>query len=260
MRAMYIAATGLAAQQLNVEVIANNLANVSTIGFKRGIANFQDLLYQTLKAPGSSNGTRTLPVGIQVGSGVRPESAHRIFTQGEFRRTDGEFDIAIEGRGFFQVALDDGSIVFTRSGAFELDKDGNIVTAEGNSIEPPISIPADTESVTISPTGIVEALPTGGGAAVQVGTLQLARFINPAGLISIGRNLYQESLGAGEKVVGAPGDPGFGRTLQKTVEWSNVNIAEEMINMIIAQRSYEVNSKAIQTGDDMLGVVNTLKR
>ena len=260
MRALSIASTGMAAQQLSVEVIANNLANVSTIGFKKSTWDFQDLIYQTLKAPGTTTGLGTLPVGIQIGSGVQPVSVHRSFSQGDFEATKRSLDLAIEGDGFFQVTLPDGSVAYTRTGAFKMDSEGSIVTVEGYPILPDISIPAGTQTLNISPSGEVSAVIAGTPEPTVIGTIELARFTNAAGLNSTGKNLYLPTAASGEAVTGAPGGNGFGTLLQGSLEGSNVNIAEEMVNMIVAQRAYELNSKAIQTSDDMLSIANNLKR
>jgi len=258
MRALSIASTGMGSQQLSVEIIANNLANVSTVGFKKSRGEFEDLMYQTLKSPGATTGTGTLPVGIQIGSGVIPVAVHRTFAQGEFQQTQNPLDIAIEGDGFFQVTLPDGSTAYTRAGAFSIDSEGNIVTAEGYPLQPNLAIPANAEGVTLLPTGVLSVQVA--GAPQQIGTIELARFTNPAGLNSMGKNLYQVTDASGEAVTGTPGQEGFGTVLQGALEGSNVNIAEEMVNMIVAQRAYELNSKAIQTTDEMLSLVNNLKR
>ncbi|NKE73087.1 flagellar basal-body rod protein FlgG [Candidatus Manganitrophus noduliformans] len=260
MRALSIASTGLGSQQLSIEVIANNLANVSTVGFKKSRGEFQDLMYQTLKSAGTATATGTLPVGIQLGSGVIPVSVHRTFAQGDFQQTQNPLDLAIEGDGFFQVTLPDGSTGYSRAGSLSLDSEGSIVTAEGYPLLPNITIPSGAQTVTILPTGVVSAVVTTGAAPQLVGTLELARFTNPAGLHSIGKNLYQATDASGEAVTGAPGEEGFGTVQQGSLEGSNVNIAEEMVNMIVAQRAYELNSKAIQTTDEMLSMVNNLKR
>ncbi|MFZ5861404.1 MAG: flagellar basal-body rod protein FlgG [Nitrospirota bacterium] len=260
LRALTIASTGMTAQQLQVEVIANNLANMSTVGFKKSTGEFQDLFYQTFKAPGSVTESGTLPVGIQVGSGVRPVAVHRRFGQGELQQTDSPLDLAIEGDGLFQVTMPDGSTGYTRAGSLKVDSDGRLVTADGYAILPNITIPADTKTITISTGGVISVVQSGGAAPTQVGVLELARFTNPAGLSSMGKNLFEVTPASGEAVTGAPGQSGLGTVLQGAIEGSNVNIAEEMVNMIIAQRAYEVNAKAIQTTDEMLGMVNNLKR
>lgn len=258
MRALSIASTGMGSQQLSVEIIANNLANVSTVGFKKSRGEFEDLMYQTLKSPGATTGTGTLPVGIQLGSGVIPVAVHRTFAQGEFQQTQNPLDIAIEGDGFFQVTLSDGSTAYTRAGSFSIDSEGNIVTADGYQLQPNLAIPANAEGITLLPTGVLSVQVA--GAPQQIGTVELARFTNPAGLNSMGKNLYQVTDASGEAVTGTPGQEGFGTLLQGALEGSNVNIAEEMVNMIVAQRAYELNSKAIQTTDEMLAMVNNLKR
>jgi len=260
MRALSIASTGLGSQQLSVEIIANNLANVSTVGFKKSRGEFEDLMYQTLKSSGATTGTGTLPVGIQIGSGVIPVSIHRTFAQGEFQQTQNPLDLAIEGEGFFQVSLPDGSTAYSRAGSFSVNSQGNIVTAEGYPVLPNLTIPSNAQSISILPTGTVSAVVAGNSAPQQIGTIELARFTNPAGLNSMGKNLYQATAASGDAVTGAPGQQGFGTVLQGALEGSNVNIAEEMVNMIVAQRAYELNSKAIQTTDEMLSMVNNLKR
>ncbi|MFQ5596607.1 MAG: flagellar basal-body rod protein FlgG [Nitrospiria bacterium] len=259
-RALSVASTGLAAQQLSVEVIANNLANVSTVGFKKSNWDFQDLLYQTLKVPGTTTDIGTTPVGIQIGSGVRAVAVHRNFKQGDFQDTQSPFDLAIEGEGFFQLTLPDGTTAYTRTGSFQLDSEGNMVTAEGYPILPNISIPTNVLTLTIDPDGDVFALTPGNADPTLVGSIELARFANPAGLNSLGKNLFQETAASGTGTTGTPGLDGFGSLLQGSLEGSNVNIAEEMVNMIVAQRAYELNSKAIQTTDEMLSVANNLKR
>lgn len=260
MRALSIASTGMAAQQLSVAVVANNLANISTAGFKKGRWDFQDLMYQTLKSPGTTTGTGQVPVGIQVGTGVGAVSVYRSFSQGDFQQTEAPLDLAIEGKGFFQVILPDGSTAYTRTGSFKMDSDGRIVTAEGYPVLPDITVPSDTLTLTITPQGEVNAVQAGGTSPTLLGTIELARFTNSAGLNSLGKNLYQATAASGDPTTGSPGLDGFGTVLQGALEGSNVNIAEEMINMIIAQRAYELNSKAIQTADEMLGIANNLKR
>lgn len=259
-RALSIASTGMAAQQLSVDAIANNLANVSTVGFKKSTWEFQDLMYQTLKIAGTPTETGTLPVGFQIGSGVRPVTVHRIFRQGDFQQTENPLDLAIEGKGLFQVTLPDSSVAYTRAGSFKVNNEGSIVTAEGYPLLPGLSFPSDTLTVTVSPEGVVSVVTGGGATPVEVGTIELARFTNPSGLNSLGKNLFQATPASGEPVTGAPGQEGFGTIQQGSLEASNVNIAEEMVNMIIAQRAYEVNSKVIQTADEMLTLVNNLKR
>ena len=259
-RALSIASTGMAAQQLSLEVIANNLANVSTTGFKRSIWEFQDLMYQTMKVPGTATETGTIPVGFQVGSGVKPVSVHKSFEQGEPRRTDNPLDLTIQGDGFFQLSLPDGSTAYTRTGAFKVDSEGNIVSTEGYPLIPDLSLPTDTKSITITPEGAVSVTTSASSDPTEVGALELARFVNPAGLESKGRNLYQQTAASGDAVTGTPGLEGFGSIEQGALEASNVSIAEEMVRMIEAQRVYEINSKTIQSADEMLGIANAVKR
>ena len=260
MRAMSIATTGLSAQQLSITLISNNLANVSTVGYKKSVGQFQDLMYQTLRAPGTETESGILPVGIQVGSGVQTVAVHQLFSQGDFRQTGNPLDLAIEGDGFFQVSLPDGSTAYTRSGALKVNQDGQLVTADGYSLLPNLSLPSDTVSFSISSDGIISALTAGTATPTQIGTIELARFINPAGLNVMGKGLYQVTNASGDALTGAPGQEGLGSILQGNLESSNVNIAEEMVNMIIAQRAYEVNAKAIQTSDEMMALANNLKR
>ncbi len=260
-RSLWIAATGMAAQTLNIDVIANNLANVNTTGFKRSRADFQDLLYETLRQPGVASSEETqVPTGIQIGQGTRPAAVQKIFLQGDFQHTQNELDIAIEGDGFFQILQPNGEVAYSRAGAFKLDSEGRIVTSDGFLIEPELSIPSDTIAVSIGTDGTVSVLQAGGTQPSEIGTIQLARFINPAGLKSIGRNLYLPTSASGDTITGTAGENGFGTIAQGYLEMSNVSVIEEMVNMIIAQRAYEINSKAIQTADDMLQIANNIKR
>jgi flagellar basal-body rod protein FlgG len=260
MRSLYIATTGMAAQQMSIEVISNNLANVSTTGFKKSSAEFHELLYQTFRPAGAPRTSGFLPVGIQVGLGVQPMSAHKTFRQGDFEHTSNDFDIAIQGDGFFQVTLPDGNTGYTRTGSFELNNEGSIVTPEGLPLLPAIAIPIGTTKISISPQGEVSGIPAGATDSAVLGTIELARFANAAGLDSLGKNLYQVTSASGGPLTGTAGLEGFGTLEQGFLENSNVNIAEEMVKMIVAQRAYELNSKAIQTSDEMLSLVNTLKR
>ena len=260
-RSLWIAATGMAAQTLNIDVIANNLANVNTTGFKRSRADFQDLLYETLRQPGVASSEETqVRTGRQIGQGTRPAAVQKIFLQGDFQHTQNELDIAIEGDGFFQILQPNGEVAYTRAGAFKLDSEGRIVTSDGFLIEPELSIPSDTIAVSIGTDGTVSVLQAGGTQPSEIGTIQLARFINPAGLKSIGRNLYLPTSASGDTITGTAGENGFGTIAQGYLEMSNVSVIEEMVNMIIAQRAYEINSKAIQTADDMLQIANNIKR
>lgn len=260
-RSLYSAGSGMMAQQLNIDTIANNLANVNTTGFKRNRVDFQELLYQTIRAAGAQvvQGSN-VPVGIQVGQGVRPVATQKMFTVGEFRPTDNPLDMVIEGDGFFQVVMPDGTIVYTRDGAFKRDGTGRIVNADGFPLEPEVVIPTEAVEISIGADGTISVLMAGEDVPQDLAQLQIARFTNPAGLTAIGRNLFRPTVASGEPIVGTPGSPGFGAITQGYLESSNVQVVEEMVNMIVAQRAYETNSKAIQASDDMLQVANNLKR
>jgi len=250
----------MAAQTLNMDVIANNLANVSTSGFKKSRADFQDLLYQIMKVPGSpTSADTTSPTGIQVGLGVKTGAVTKVFTEGDIVQTENKLDVAIEGTGFFQVTLPDGNTAYTRSGNFKLDSTGKITTSDGFPIQPQITIPADATEVTISQTGVVSAIVGSSTASTQLGTLEIASFINNAGLIAIGRNLFRETDASGTATLATPGSNGIGTLLQGYVENSNVNLVEEMTQMITAQRAFEINSKVITTADQMMQTTNQLK-
>lgn len=252
-RSLWIAKTGLDAQQTQMDVISNNLANVSTSGFKRARAVFEDLLYQTIRQPGAQSSEQTqLPSGLQIGTGVKPVATERIFTQGNLQQTGNAKDVAIQGNGFFQVLMPDGTTSYSRDGSFQADANGQLVTSSGYAVQPAITIPADTQSLTIARDGTVSVQQAGSATPVTVGTLQLAMFINPAGLQSLGENLYGETAASGTPSSNAPGSNGAGLLNQGYVETSNVNVVEELVNMIQAQRAYEINSKAIQTSDQML--------
>ncbi len=252
-RSLWIAKTGLDAQQTQMDVISNNLANVSTSGFKRARAVFEDLLYQTIRQPGAQSSEQTqLPSGLQLGTGVKPVATERIFTQGNLQQTGNSKDVAIQGNGFFQVLMPDGTTSYTRDGSFQSDSNGQMVTSSGYAVQPAITIPLDTQSLTIARDGTVSATQAGSATPVTIGTLQLAMFINPAGLQSLGENLYSETASSGTPSTNAPGSNGAGTLNQGYVETSNVNVVEELVNMIQTQRAYEINSKAIQTSDQML--------
>lgn len=252
-RSLWISKTGLDAQQTQMDVIANNLANVSTNGFKRSRAVFEDLLYQTIRQPGAQSSQQTqVPSGLQIGTGVRPVAAERIHTQGNLQQTGNQLDVAIQGAGFFQVLMPDGTTGYTRDGSFQSDSQGQLVTSNGFPVQPAITIPANATSVTIGGDGIVSVTQPGVAAPVQVGSLQLASFINPAGLQSMGSNLYQETASSGTPSTSTPGTNGTGLLNQRYVETSNVNVVEEMVNMIQTQRAYEINSKSITVSDQML--------
>ena len=261
-RALYSAASGMTAQQLNVDNIANNLANANTAGFKMRRAQFQDLLYQSMVQPGTAAGQQTtVPTGLQVGLGTRTSSNEIIFTQGNFSATDNPLDVVIQGRGFFQVRRTTGDLAYTRAGSFHLDKEGNMVTSDGDPIEPTITIPADAQNVTIAPDGTVSYTQAGQTSAQQAGQLQIAGFTNPAGLNAIGRNLFLPTDASGEPTLANPGgQEGLGSLLQGYTEQSNVSIVEEFINLIAAQRAYEANSKVVKAADDMYQQVNNIQR
>jgi len=260
-RALYTAATGMEAQQLNIDVIANNLANVSTTGFKKSRADFQDLLYQTLKEPGGlATGTTSVPTGIQVGLGVKPAAVQRVHLQGDFDQTTNPLDVAIEGDGFFQVTLPDGNTAYSRSGAFKLDSTGSVVTSEGDPITPQITIPNGAESISIGNDGTVSVVLPGQTAPSQVGQIQTVRFANPAGLRSEGRNLFRETGTSGTPALGTPGQDGLGQLSQGFLEGSNVSVVEELVAMISGQRAYEINSRAITAADEMLRTASSLGR
>ncbi len=261
MRSLWTAATGMAAQTTNVDVIANNLANVNTAGFKRGRANFQDLMYQQIKSPGaeaSAAGTQ-LPSGIQVGLGVKTASIEYVFSEGSFQQTSNTLDIAIQGRGFFQVQLPNGEIGYTRSGSFSRDAQGQLVTANGNVVQPTITLPADTLNINIGHDGTV-SIEQPGGISTVVGQIQTVDFSNPAGLTHLGNSIFQASNASGQPLTGTPGENGFGGLGQGMIEMSNVNMVDEMVNLIAAQRAYEMNSKSVQAADEMLQNANGLKR
>jgi flagellar basal-body rod protein FlgG len=252
-RSLWISKTGLDAQQTQMDVIANNLANVSTSGFKRSRAVFEDLLYQNIRQPGAQSSQQTqLPSGLQLGTGVRPVATERIFTQGNLQQTGNDKDVAIQGAGFFQVLLPDGTTAYTRDGSFQMDSQGQLVTASGFPVQPAITIPPGSQALTVARDGTVSVVTTGSAAATQIGSIQLATFINPAGLQAKGENLFVETGSSGNASTNAPGANGAGILSQGYVETSNVNVVEELVNMIQTQRAYEINSKAITTSDQML--------
>ncbi len=259
-RALWTAATGMQSQQVNMDVIANNLANVNSSGFKKSRADFQDILYQTSRAAGTGVDGGEVPTGIQVGLGSRVASVQKIFTTGDFQQTENELDLAIEGEGFFQVTLPDGNEAYTRSGSFKKDSTGKLVTSDGYPLTPEIVIPEGATSISIGKNGTVDVMLDGEDTPTEVGTIELIRFGNPSGLKSLGRNLYAETPTTGNPLSGTPGEEGFGMLSQGFLEGSNVNIMEEMVNMIAGQRAYEVNSKAIKTADEMLQMTTQLVR
>jgi flagellar basal-body rod protein FlgG len=258
-RSLWIARTGLDAQQTSLDVIANNLANTSTNGFKRARPVFEDLLYQTLRQPGAQSSQSTqIPSGLQLGTGVRPVSTARIHTQGSLQQTNNDLDVAISGAGFFQVLLPDGTTAYTRDGSFQRDNQGQMVTSSGYPVQPAITIPADALTVTIAKDGVVSITQPGTAAATQIGTMQVATFINVGGLQSIGENLFLETASSGAPTPNTPGTNGSGSLAQLYVETSNVNVAEELVSMIATQRAYELNSKVISTSDSMLARLTQL--
>jgi flagellar basal-body rod protein FlgG len=261
-RALYAAASGMTAQQLNVDNIAHNLANSNTVGYKMRRAQFQDLLYQTVVQPGSAAGQQTvIPTGLQLGLGTRASSNEIIFTQGDFSQTENPLDLVIQGRGFFQVRRPSGELAYTRAGSFHLDRDGNFVTAEGDPLEPQITLPPDAQQVSIAQDGTVSFTQPNQTAAQQAGQIQLANFQNPAGLNSLGGSLYAPTDASGDPTVGPPGgQEGLGTVMQGYVEQSNVSVVQEFINLIVAQRGYEASSKVVQAADQMYQQVNNLVR
>ncbi len=252
-RSLWISKTGLDAQQIEMDTISNNLANINTNGFKRSRAVFEDLLYQTLRQPGAQSSQQTqLPSGLQIGTGVRAVATERIFTQGNLQQTGNSTDLAINGQGFFQVLMPDGTTAYTRDGAFQINSQGQIVTSSGYVVQPAITIPPGALSITVGTDGTVSVLQPGSTTPVQVGTVQLATFINPAGLQALGQNLYAQTASSGSPTVNTPGLNGTGLVDQGYVETSNVNVVEELVNMIQTQRAYEINSKSITVSDQML--------
>jgi flagellar basal-body rod protein FlgG len=252
-RSLYIAKTGLEAQQTNLDVISNNLANVSTNGFKKSRAVFEDLLYQNVRQPGAQSSQQTqLPSGLQIGTGVRTVATERIHTQGNPQATGNAKDVMVNGDGFFQVLLPDGTQAYTRDGSFQTDANGQLVTSSGYVIQPPITVPNNAVSLTVGRDGTVSVTTPGTAAATQIGSIQVSNFVNPAGLESRGENLYVETSASGTANANTPGTNGAGYLMQGYVETSNVNVVEEMVNMIETQRAYEINSKAITTSDQML--------
>ena len=261
MRSLWTAATGMQAQTSNIDVISNNLANVNTAGFKRSRADFQDLLYETIRAPGTSTaGGSEVPTGVQVGHGTRTVATQKIFMQGDFQHTQNELDLAIEGGGFFQIQQANGDIGYSRAGNFKIDSEGRIVSPDGFLMEPEITIPTDAIAVSIGMDGAVSVLQPGATAPAVVGNIELARFVNPAGLRTLGSNLAAPTEASGNPEVGNPDEDGFGSISQGFLETSNVNVAEELVNMILAQRAFEMNSRVIQAGDQMLQTASALSR
>ncbi|MEI7609343.1 MAG: flagellar basal-body rod protein FlgG [Rhodospirillaceae bacterium] len=261
MRSLAIGATGMQAQQLNVEVISNNLANSSTNGFKRQRAEFQDLLYQNMRRVGStsSDAGTIVPSGIQIGAGVRTASVYRVMEQGNLTVTDNKLDIAVNGNGFFQILLPSGETAYTRDGAFQLSPSGQIVTSNGYTLSPAISIPTNVQDITISPAGQVQVKIAGTTTPSTVGTIALAAFANDAGLEAVGDNLFLQTPASGSPTTGNPGATGYGSLVQGSLETSNVNVVQEITSLITAQRAYEMNSRVIKTTDEMMQTVGQLR-
>lgn len=260
LRALWTAASGMTAQQLNVDNIANNLANVNTTGFKKMRIDYQDLYYQTIQEPGAptAEGIQT-PTGLQIGLGTIPASTTKIFSTGDFQQTGNSLDLAIEGNGFFKVTMPDGTIGYSRAGSFRLDSQSRVVTTEGFLLEPALTLPTDTQDITVGTDGTVSALSAGATTPTSVGTLELASFVNPAGLKNLGHNLYGETAASGTPTSAAPGTTGMGQIRQGILEMSNVSVVDEMVTMISAQRAYEMASKAIQTADEMIRISNNIR-
>lgn len=261
MVSLWSAASGMLAQELNMDVISNNLSNVDTTGFKKSRVDFQDLLYHTKSLPGSVNSEGSnLPVGIQIGSGTRAIGTQKINTNGEYIETGNSLDIAIQGEGYFQILMPDGSISYTRNGAFKKSETGQIVNSSGFPLEPAIVIPQDATTISIGQDGTVTVSTGNDTVSEEIGQIQLARFINPSGLMNIGSNLLKTTSVSGDAEIGVAGENGYGALANNTLETSNVKVVEEMVRMITAQRAYEVNTKSIQTADTMLELANNLKR
>jgi flagellar basal-body rod protein FlgG len=261
MRALWTAATGMHSQQLTLDVIANNLANVQTAGFKRSRVDFQDLVYETTQAPGTASAQGSeIPTGFQIGHGSRAVATQRLFAKGDLQQTGNPLDLAIEGDGFFQIVQPNGETAYTKAGAFKRDSQGRIVSSEGFALQPGLTIPQDALAVNVGVDGTVSVTQPGSLQPQEIGTIELVRFINPAGLQSLGRNLFLPTQASGDAVPGTPGRDGLGTLLQGFVEMSNVNVVEEMVNLIVSQRAYEINSRAIRTADEMMQTANNLVR
>jgi flagellar basal-body rod protein FlgG len=260
LRALRTAASGMTAQQLYIDVIANNLANVNTSGFKKSRVDFEDLLYQTVRPAGAGDAGTLVPSALQIGHGTKLVAAPKIFSQGDTEPTSNPLDLLIQGDGLFQVGLPDGTTAYTRDGALRVDAQGRIVTTQGYPLAPEITLPQDAEAILVGPDGRVSVRQAGASAATELGQLMLARFVNNSGLESLGGNLLRASPASGEPIVGAPGEQGLGSLSQGALERSNVNVVEEMINMIVAQRAFEINSKAVRTAEELLTLINDIKR
>jgi flagellar basal-body rod protein FlgG len=260
-RALFSAGSGMSAQELNIDNIANNLANANTAGFKARRVEFQDLMYQSVIQPGAAAGSQTVvPSGLQLGLGTRPVSNEIVYSQGDFQQTGNAYDLVVQGKGFFQIRQTSGDLAYTRAGAFHLDRNGNLVTAQGDPLEPQITIPNDAQAVSIAEDGTVSYTRQGQTAAQIAGQIQLAMFANPAGLNSLGGNLYRPTDASGDPIIGTPGgQEGIGSLLQGYLESSNVSVVQEFINLIVSQRAYEANSKVVKAADDMYSQVNNLR-
>ena len=260
-RALWTAGTGMNVQQVNLDVIANNIANVNTNGFKRSRADFQDLMYQTLRLQGAKSDTgNQVPTGIQIGHGAMLAAVQKVFIQGDFQETQNELDLAIEGTGFVPILMPTGDKAYTRAGSFKRDADGKLVTSDGYTVDPAITIPNNATAVTINPDGTVSVKISNQSQPQQIGKLEMVSFPNQAGLKATGKSLYAETDASGAPILGKPGENGMGTVLQGFLEMSNVNVMQEMVNLIVGQRAYEVNSKAIQAADEMLQMANNVKR
>ena len=260
-RSLWSAASGMKAQQMNVDTISNNLSNVNTTGFKKSRTDFEDLLYQTVKSAGAPNSQGSqVPTGIQVGHGVKVAATQKMFGQGSLKSTENPLDMAIKGDGFFQVQMPDGSVGYTRDGSFKLDSNGQVVTSNGYLLQPAVTLPANAQNININEEGQVTYTEPGGNGVQQAGQIELANFANPAGLKSVGQNIYKSTAASGEAAFGVPSQEGYGTIAQKFLETSNVQTVDSMTNMIAAQRAYEINSKAVQTSDQMLQQASNLKR
>lgn len=260
-RALYTAASGMSAQQANLDTVANNLANSATAGFRRRRMQFEDMIYQNMITPGSAQSQQTVSAGLQIGLGTRSAATEMVMTQGDFNQTSNPLDLAIQGAGFFQVSMPDGTIAYTRSGNFHMNNQGTIVTADGNTVLPAITIPSNATAVTISQYGVVTATIPGQTAAAQLGTIQLATFVNPGGLNSVGSNLFVPTGSSGNAITDLPGgSSGMGTLQQGYLENSNVDVVQEFVQMILAQRAYESNSKVVHVADDMYSQINNMIR
>jgi flagellar basal-body rod protein FlgG len=261
LRALYTAASGMEAQQLNIDTIAHNLANVNTGGFKQRRLHFQDLLYQDVRNAGTSSTASTeIPVGLQIGLGTVPIATEMIFTQGDFAATNSPLDMVIEGQGFFQVRTASGQLAYTRNGNFHMNREGALVTSDGDLLDPQITIPSDQTAIAIGKDGTVSVVQAGQTQPQQVGKIEIALFQNPAGLQSVGKNLFLPTQASGDAITGTPGENGLGTLLSGYIEQSNVSVVEEMVKMIVSQRAYEANSKVIRTADEMFSQANSIVR